>query len=164
MLSPKPVPEVIDGTPVLTSVRTWKKGHAPPRLAIEVVSPNHPYKDYGEAPDKYAANGTEELWVFDPLLAGPRAQGGPFRLQVWRRDGEGRLARTYAGDGPARSGALEAWAIPVEDGRALRIASSPDGEGMWPTEAEAAATRFETADARVRELEAELARLRAKKT
>jgi hypothetical protein len=33
------------------------------------VSPNHATKDYAVAPEKYAASGTGELWIFDPELA-----------------------------------------------------------------------------------------------
>jgi hypothetical protein len=87
----------------LTSVCTWLPGHAPPKVALEVVSAGHPTKDYVEAPKKYAESGTGELWVFDPLLAGPRVGGGPYRLQIWAHDGQGRFVRIYAGEGPARS-------------------------------------------------------------
>lgn len=72
-----------------------------PRLAIEVVSTTNPTKDYVIAPDKYAASGTRELWIFDPLLAGPRSHGGPFPLQIWSRDDEGCFVRRHAGDAPA---------------------------------------------------------------
>lgn len=147
----------------LSSVRTWLPGHVAPRLAIEVVSETNPHKDYALSPDKYAASGTEELWIFDPMLAGPRAHGGPVRLQVWRRT-EGALVREYAGDGPAWSPYLRAWAVVTDDGAKLRIAASADGTGAWATEtdAERAAKDAEraarlAAEARVRELEALLA-------
>src|ERR1019366_477144 len=112
ILSPAP-PDLDD----LRSVRTWLPGHAPPVLAIEVVSETNPHKDYVIAPDKYAACGTRELWIFDPLLAGPQSHGGPFRLQVWQRDDNNRLVRTYAGDGPAKSQPLQAYAGVAEGGR-----------------------------------------------
>jgi Uma2 family endonuclease len=44
-----------------------------PILAIEVVSPGHPYKDYVDTPERCAACGIGELWVYDPMLAGPRS-------------------------------------------------------------------------------------------
>ena len=66
----------------LTSLRTWEPSQNPPLLAIEVVSESNAAKDYTITPDKYAASGTGELWVFDPLLAGPPAHGGPHRLQI----------------------------------------------------------------------------------
>lgn len=141
---------------VLARVRTWLPGHAPPRLAIEVVSDSDPRKDYAIAPDKYAASGTEELWIFDPLLAGPTAHGGPRRLQIWQRSEGGRFERTYEGEGPARSALLGAYAVVTDEGRRLRIADDPEGTALWPTEAEAERAEKEAALARVAELEARL--------
>jgi hypothetical protein len=145
----------------LRSVKTWTAGHTAPRIAVEVVSETHPRKDYVTAPDKYAASGTRELWVFDPLLAGPRSHGGPFRLQVWTRDEEGALARVYAGEGPAISGVLGAHLVVVESGRRLRIADDADGARLWPTREEAERAAKERAFERVKELEAQLATTRA---
>jgi Uma2 family endonuclease len=149
----------------LRSVRTWVPGHTPPVLAVEVVSETNPRKDYAVAPDKYAACGAGELWVFDPLLAGPPIQGGPWRLQVWHRKGDGDLTRIYAGDGPARSPLLGAWLVATDEGRKLRIADDQAATRFWPTkeEAERAAKEAERAAkeaalARVAELEAELRR------
>ncbi len=102
VLSPAP------SDPRLRSVRTWRDGLAAPVLAIEVVSETNQRKDYSIAPDKYAASGTGELVIFDPLLSGPPSQGGPVRLQVWRRDDAGDFTRVYAGPGPAYSHALSA--------------------------------------------------------
>ncbi len=150
----------------LNSVRTWVDGHEAPLVAIEVVSENDPRKDYVIAPDKYAASGTRELWIFDPLLAGPTSHGGPFRLQVWRRDDEG-FTRTHAGEGPAFSPALGAWLVVVAEGRRLRVADDRAASNFWLTaeEAERAAKERERiakddALARVAALEAELQRLR----
>ncbi len=155
VLSPKPP----DGEE-LTSLRTWVPGHAAPKLAIEVVSESNVTKDYAQAPDKYAASGTEELWIFDPKLAGPRAHGGPVRLQVWRRS-EGAFVREYAGEGPAWSEALGAWAVVTDGGKRLRIASAADGAGLWPTDVEAARAREEAARAREEAARAETEALRA---
>lgn len=176
VLSPAP-PEGVD----LRSVRTWRPGHAPPRLAIEVVSETNPHKDYHVAPDKYAACGVGELWIFDPLLCGPTSHGGPFRMQVWQRDATGRLVRTYAGDGPAHSEYLGAHLVAVNDGIALRIASDAEATRFWLTaeeaeraakeaertakeaavaEMEAARAEKEVALAAVAALQAELARLK----
>lgn len=148
----------------LRSVRTWRPGHSPPVLAIEVVSNTDPRKDYVTAPDKYAASGTRELWVFDPFLAGPSSHGGPWLLQVWQRDDHGRFVRPYAGDGPAYSELLGAHLVVVGDPRALRIAGDPDGAQRWPTAEEATQLAMEAerdakerALARVAELEARLA-------
>lgn len=148
----------------LTSVRTWLEGHTPPLLAIEVVSDGNPHKDYVVAPDKYAASGTQELWVFDPKLAGPTSHGGPFRLQIWERDDRDGFARVYAGDGPARSRVLAAHVVVAADGHTLRIADDSAGSSLWLTveeterkAKEAERSAKEAALARVAELEARLA-------
>ena len=145
----------------LRSVRTWRPGHTAPKVALEVVSAKHPFKDYATAPARYAASGTGELWVFDPLLAGPRAGGGPHRLQVWARTGRGELARVYAGEGPCRSPYLGAWLVVAEAGQQLRLSDDRAGTKLWPTpeEAERAAKEAERA-AKEAALD-ELARLRA---
>jgi Uma2 family endonuclease len=155
----------------LRSVRTWLAGHSAPVLAVEVVSETNPRKDYAIAPDKYAASGTKELWIFDPLLAGPIAYGGPIRLQIWHRRDDGDLVRIYAGDGPARSPTLGATLVVTDEGRKLRIADGETTHSFWltPEEAERAAKEQERAAkeqeraakdvalARVAELEALLA-------
>ena len=156
----------------LRSLRTWEAGHAAPLLAIEVVSETNPRKDYVVAPDKYAASGTRELWIFDPLLAGPASHGGPFRLQVWSRAAEGStFTRVYAGEGPVRSEAVGGYLVVVDEGRMLRIAEDARATAFWLTaeEAERAAKEVERAAkeaeraakeaalARVTALEAELA-------
>ncbi len=134
-------------------------------LAIEVVSETNPHKDYVIAPDKYAASGTRELWVFDPLLAGPAAHGGPHRIQIWQRAESGDFTRVYAGEGPARSPVLDAYLVVTDEGRRLRIAEDEGATRFWLTaeEAERAEKDRERAAkdaalARVDELEALLAK------
>jgi hypothetical protein len=151
------------GAAELESLRLWE--HAPPRLAFEAVSPNHPYKDYAIIPEKCAVTGVTELVVFDPLLAGPRAQGGPWLLQVWQRDSDGGFERIHAGDTSARSAVLGAWLIPDRAARRLRIAGRPDGGEPWLTPEELARASERQAReqqaralARVAELESELRR------
>lgn len=139
----------------LRSVRTWLEGHEPPILAIEVVSETKPRKDYSIAPDKYAASGTNELVVFDPLLSGPTAHGGPFLLQVWRRGSDG-FARCYEGDGPAYSDSLGAYLVVVD--KMLRIADDEGGTRLWRTATEEALAAKDEALARIAQLEAELAK------
>jgi Uma2 family endonuclease len=126
-----PSPPPRDGVD-LRSVRTWLPGHAPPLFAIEVVSNTDPHKDYSIAPEKYAASGTGELVIFDPMLVGPRSHNGPWRLQVWRRDERG-FGRFYQGEGPAYSTALGAYLVVRSQGTVLRIANDPDGLDLWPT-------------------------------
>src|SRR5262245_42316112 len=38
----------------LSSLCLWKDGHLPPSICFEVVSRNHPHKDYGALQDRYA--------------------------------------------------------------------------------------------------------------
>jgi Uma2 family endonuclease len=146
----EPAPPEGDET---TSLCTWKPGHVAPRIAVEVVSETTAEKDYAEGPEKYAASGTGELWVFDPLRAGPSMRGGPFVLQVWQRDARGQFRRVYAGAGPAQSETLGAWLVVTDGGRRLRLAEDAEGRRLWPTEAE-------EAQAEVARLRAELAALR----
>ncbi len=127
----------------LEALCTWKPGHTPPRLAVEVVS-SRPRKDYATAPEKCAAAGVGELWVFDPKLVGPRSGGGPHRLQLWRR-GEDGFRRVYAGEGPMFSPTLGAWVFAVNEGQRVRIADDRDGTKWWlsPEERECAAKEAE---------------------
>ena len=108
----------------------------PPRFAVEVVSPGNATKDYDVAPAKYARLGTRELVIFDPTLVGPSVRGGPYVLQVWRRDARRRrLVRVVAGSGPAFSEELGAWLVPTPEPR-LRIAGDAEGRSLWLMEAE----------------------------
>jgi len=98
-----------------------------------------------------------------PLLAGPAAHGGPFRVQLWQRRDDGDFIRIYAGDGPVRSPLLDAWLVVTHEGRKLRLAHDEAGTDFWLTteEAERAAKEAEraakeTALARIAELEAQL--------
>lgn len=119
----------------LRSVRTWQPGHVAPRVAIEVVSETNPRKDYTLAPERYGACGVEELWVFDPLLSGPEAYGGPHRIQLWTRK-DGALERVYRGEGPVFSHAMNAWLVVVDGGESLRLSDDEAGERLWLTDVE----------------------------
>jgi Uma2 family endonuclease len=158
----------------LTSLRLWEPGHVAPVLAIEVVSTGHPYKDYVDTPERCAACGVGELWVYDPMLAGPAARGGPVLLQVWQRGPGGAFERIHAGPGPVRSPALEAWLHPrasrLPAGARLVMSADREGHERWPTLEEQARRSEQQARAlldqiraerdgleqRVRELEARL--------
>jgi Uma2 family endonuclease len=115
----------------LTSLRLWEPSRSPPVFCVEVVSGSHPYKDYNDIHERYAALGTFELLVFDPWLFGPRALGGPVALQLWRRDPTGTLERAYFGNEPVFSQALEAW-LGV-DARELVISEDRAGSKRWLT-------------------------------
>jgi Uma2 family endonuclease len=142
-----------------TSLCLWKPGHAPPRVAIEVVSEGTAAKDYNDNPARYAANGTQELWVFDPLRTGPAESGGPWLLQVWSRGPGGRFRQVYAGEGGAFSDVLGAWLVVTDGGRRLRIADDEAGQRLWPTGEEAALAEVARRDEEVDRLRARLAKL-----
>jgi hypothetical protein len=120
--------------PRVGSLCLWKRGHVAPSICFEVVSKNHPHKDYRDLHERYAALGARELAVFDPLLAGPRSLGGPVSIQLWRRQKSGELSRVYAGPGPVYSRILGAWLIC--GGELLTIADQRDGSERWQTPAE----------------------------
>jgi Uma2 family endonuclease len=152
----------------ITSLKLWQPGHTAPKLAIEVVSKNHPYKDYVDAPDRAAACGVQELWLYDPQGFGRRTHGGPHLLSVWHR-GERGFERCYAGDGPGHSPLLSAWLFPTatnDPARArLRVAGTRQPEGYWPTLSEQDLQAEERArlDAERARLDAERARLDAER-
>jgi Uma2 family endonuclease len=131
----------------IDSIRLWEPGHTVPRFSLEVVSKNHPYKDYSEVPDQCAAVGVTELVVFDPKRAGPKALGNAPLLSLWLRTPDASFERTFAGDGPVWSPYLSAWLVPAEGGRLLRVSDDPEGRRLWPTaeEAERAAHEAERA-------------------
>ena len=124
-----PPPEDLDD---LGSLCLWKPGHYAPSLCFEIVSKNHPHKEYAAIQDRYAAMGAHELIVFDPLLAGPKSLGGPVPLQLWRRDVTGAFERLSFGEAPVYSEALDAWVI--ADGRSLFIAEDRAGKRRWLNE------------------------------
>ncbi len=152
-----PPPDDLDE---IGSVCLWKPGHTAPPLCIEIVSTNHPNKDYLAVQDRYAALGTHELIVFDPMLAGPKSLGGPVALQLWRRDSEGAFSRLSFGSEPVHSHVLDAWII--ADGRTLHIADDPAGTRRWLTDAERSKADAELIRARAEQLEHELAEHKAR--
>jgi hypothetical protein len=151
-----PPPEDLDE---LGSLCLWKPGHRAPTLCFEIVSKNHPHKEYSALQDRYAAMGTHELIVFDPLLAGPKSLGGPVALQLWRRDVSGAFERLSFGDAPVYSEALDAWVI--ADGRALFIAEDRAGKRRWLNETEHARADAENAQAGAKKAQAEAEKARS---
>lgn len=143
----------------LTSYRVWEPGRPPPALSVEVVSSGHPYKDYGWVHEGYAEMGALELLVFDPLLLGPKALGGPVPLQLWRRDVSGAFERVHFGDAPVYSQVLDAWFL-VEGGK-LVIADERAGVRRWPTLEETAWAEAERMKAEAERMKAEVERERA---
>lgn len=145
-----------------TNFRTWKVWEwGAPELAVEILSRS----DEGDSEtwssklQKYARLGVRELVAFDPESSAPR-------LRVWDWL-EGDLVEREL-SGSAASNVLPGYWLEVVDpklGPTLRLSRDAAGAALFPTraEAEAEARRLETqaresAEARVRELEAELAR------
>jgi Uma2 family endonuclease len=159
LLEPAP-----DATQPLPSLRLWQGDHPPPQLAIEVVSPGHPYKDYVDTPARCAACGVVELWVYDPMLAGPRARQGPHLLQLWRRRDDGGFERVSAGSEPLHSPFVGAWlqprASPLPSGAHLLISDDREGRELWLSNEQRAREELARSLKRQAELEAELRRLK----
>ncbi len=130
----------------ISSLRTWKEGHHPPMLAIEIVSKTRPKKDYRYSPQKHDLLGTFELWVFDPRLLGYTEEQPPVLLQVFQRETNDHLVQKCAGAGPFRSDALEAWVMVIEG--QLVIANDPEGQDRWPTLEQEAQRRADVANKR----------------
>lgn len=143
----------------IASLCLWKPGHVPPSICFEVVSANHPYKDYSVLQDRYAALGTHELIVFDPLLSGPPSLGGPVSLQVWRRDPTFGFERVHFASSPAYSETLDAWLIP--DGRTLHLARDRAGMHRFQTEAEYAQMDADRAQVEAKRAQGEAKRAQA---
>jgi hypothetical protein len=131
------------------SLRLWVPGHVPPQLAVEIVSPSHPTKDYVKAPEKYAASGTKELWILDPGLEGPAKTGGPYRIQVWRRLDDAAFAQVYAGEGPAWSEAVQGWVHFIPERAWYALSTDKAGLDRWPTGEEAERAAREAAQRKV---------------
>lgn len=148
VLDPRP------GAESISSLRLWQPGELSPTLCFEVVSANHPHKDYRDLHERYANVRARELVVFDPELAGPRALGGPLLFQLWRRAEDGTLERVATGDGPLRSEVLGCY-ISAKHGQ-LAFSDQPSGAGRWLTreERERAAAQRERAE-KERALDAE---------
>lgn len=132
---------------------TWDPGCDPPPFALEIVSDKSRTKDYDQNPLRYAALGAEELAIFDPEPRGEEA----FPLQLYRRNARGQFLRVYAGPGPVESKVLGAWLVRTNEGKRVRLARNAEGTELVPTAEE----RAIAAEARVRELEEQLARLRS---
>jgi len=152
----------------LSSLKLWEPGCHAPRLAVEVVSHGHPYKDYSVLPERYAAMGVGELWVLDPGRFGPRRLGGPHLIQQWTRDDDGTFVRRYAGEGPVHSSAVDAW-VRSDPERGVALSSDAGGNQRWLTQADQSDLARDTAEAqrvaeaqRRTELEAQNERLAEK--
>jgi Uma2 family endonuclease len=145
------------GMESLTSLCTWQPSTIVPAVAIEIVSKNHPYKDYADIQEKYAACGVRELWVMDPGLLGPKKLGGPIPLQIWQRESSGVFTRCFAGDGPYHSSVIDVW-VRVHD-RSVLLSDDETGTSRWLTGEETERAAKEAAEAERLELEARVREL-----
>ena len=143
----------------LRSYRVGATGPAPV-LAVEVLSQRtFQQGDLTLKPVIYA-----ELGVAEYLLVDTTGHYLPERLQLRTLDGDAWITRPDEGDGVTSRLGFRAV---IEDDRVRLVDAATGGRYAWPDEAQRLAReRFEdqrarqAAEARVRELEAELARLR----
>jgi Uma2 family endonuclease len=162
-------PDVYDlpGVPPNQRIRSWQvwKTGIVPDLAIEVVSSSDPYKDYADAPPRYAELGVKELVVFDPDYEPGSDRVRWQRFRRLKRRGFVRVEHTNADR--IQSRVLGCWLRVVGEGDAarLRLGTGPEGNDIFPTAEEAAQAAEvaaqvakEAALARVAELEALLAK------
>jgi Uma2 family endonuclease len=140
---------------VFASWKTWEQGGAPD-LAIEIISPNEgdgvPWE---EKLARYHELGVKELLRFDPEAPEGR------RLRSWDRVREDLVERVVAGDRTPCLTLGLTWTvqpIAARSGEVLGLRLIDDAGRMLETREEREARGRAEAEARVRELEAELAR------
>ena len=141
-----------EGQPRPASIQTWRPGHNPPSVAIELVSEDW-RKDYEQLPPKYEQLDVQELLIYDPegarraSLPGIKPPRGARRYAIQRfaRDEEGAWVRTHAGDGACWSSVLEVHLVIVdnEQGPRPRLAFDRASLDLVPTVEEAADQRAE---------------------
>lgn len=142
------------GTPD-SKFKTWKVWEwGAPELAIEILGDSDDRWDIKL--QKYARLGVRELVSFD-------ADHSPAVLRIWDRLDGDLVERELGGEATASTVLPGFWVVvtDAEHGPALRLSRDEAGLALFPTptEAEAAARRAEAnaAEARIRQLEAELA-------
>jgi hypothetical protein len=129
--------------------KVWERGA--PHVAVEIVSPSDkPPGPWKKKLEQYAQCGVREVVRFDPL-----AQSG--RLRIWDRVEGDLVERDVSSPAGHLCDALGLyWCLTVDPrlGLMLRLSRDSAGVDVLPTPEEAQ----REAEARVRELEAELAR------
>lgn len=134
--------------------KTWERG-GPPDLVVEIVSPNEDTeKHWSDKLARYFECGVSEVVRFDP--------GAPegARLRVWDRLDDDLVERVVTSDRTACVTLNLGWVVtPVAEERVGLRLERADGE-LVETAREAEVRAREAAEARVRELEEEVRRLR----
>ena len=127
--------------------KTWERG-GPPDLAVEIVSPNEDAeKDWSDKLARYFECGVSEVVRFDPSAP----EGA--RLRVWDRIDDDLVERVVTFDRTTCVTLNLGWVV-------TPIAEEPVGLRLERANGELVETAHEAAEARVRELEEELRRLR----
>ena len=141
----------------IASWKTWERGT--PELAIEIASRSDaPEEPWENKLARYHQLGVRELVRFDPRALQ--------RLRVWDYVEGDLVERQLLPDTPVPCSVLGLWWVTVPEaswGAALRLSYDAEGRALVPSELEAEAEARSAAEARVRELEAELGRLRGDK-
>jgi Uma2 family endonuclease len=140
------------------SWKTWERGGAPD-LALEIISPNEgdgvPWE---EKLQRYHELGTKELVRFDP----EEAEG--HRLRVWDRVDDDLLERVVSADSTPCLTLGLIWLVRPVDGEPVGLRLVEEDGRLLETREEVEARGRAQAEARVRELEAQLARLKSGQT
>jgi hypothetical protein len=132
--------------------KTWKVWEwGAPELAVEILSESD--ERWDTKLQKYARLGVRELVTFDP-------ESSPATLRIWDRLETDLVERELCGNSAASNVLPGYWVVVAdpEHGRALRLSQDDAGASVFPTPTEAEAAARQAAEARIRELEAELAR------
>jgi Uma2 family endonuclease len=144
----------------IKSWKTWEE-QVIPSFALEVVSGDID-KDYIDAPDLYRQLGVKELVIFDPDF---EESSERFRFQVYRQIARRGLVRVLVTDEDrvySKTLKCHLRAIGAGETTRLRLATGPEGEALFPTEAEEERGNSERERAARIAAEQELARLRAR--
>ena len=152
--------------------KVWERGA--PHVCVEIVSPSdRPPGPWHKKVERYQQCGVQELVRFDP-------ESETAKLRIWDRIEGDLVERDLSSSGALRCDALDLWWHVVSDSRLgpmLRLATDEAGLDLLPTPEELVAREAEAreretdarareadgrkiAEARVRELEQEIERLR----
>jgi hypothetical protein len=131
------------------SWKVWEWGA--PELAVEILSDSDEHWETKLL--KYARLGVRELVSFDP-------ESSPATLRIWDRLETDLVERELIGNSAASNVLPGYWVVVAdpEHGPALRLSHDDEGTSLFPTPTEAEVAARKLAEARIRELEAELAR------